>query len=175
MTATTLKHYRLPVDSETGSRLTALYEQGKQAMEAASHLALSVRADEFEQHPGFAQGGIGAFYFRHKPSARRWDIRFKQDGMYQCFPNLTTEAGRKVNAQIAALPVVKMEQVAEAFGIDPRRQMPTGTLMPMFFRVEQQWDYVKTNLPLDLPELEEVSEEEFQQALKYVEEEEGCG
>ena len=50
------KHYRLPVDSETGRRLTDLYEQGKQAMQAASDLVHRLRADEFEQHPAFAQG-----------------------------------------------------------------------------------------------------------------------
>ena len=167
------KHYRLPVDSETGRRLTDLYEQGKQAVQAASDLVQRLRADEFEQHPAFAQGGIGAFYFRRKPGVRRWDIREKVDGMYQCFPNTTTTAGRKVLKEVSNLPVVKMEQVAEAFGLDTRRDIPSGTLLPMFFRVEQQWDYVKTSLALTLPELETVTEEEFERALKYVKEEEG--
>lgn len=167
------KHYRLPVDSETGRRLTDLYEQGKQAMQATYDLVQRLRADEFEQHPAFAQGGIGAFYFRRKPGASRWDIRQKEDGMYQCFPNTTTPAGRKVLKEVSALPVVKMEQVADAFGLDTRRDIPPGTLLPMFFRVEQQWDYVKTDLALTLPELETVTEEEFERALKYVQEEEG--
>lgn len=167
------KHYRLPVDSETGRRLTDLYEQGKQAMQAASDLVQRLRADEFEQHPAFAQGGIGAFYFRRKPGVRRWDIRGKVDGMYQCFPNTTTTAGRKVLKEVSDLPVVKMEQVAEAFGLDARREVPSGTLLPMFFRVEHEWDYVKTSLDLTLPELETVTEEEFERALKYVKEEEG--
>lgn len=165
-------YYRLPVDSETSSRLTDLYEQGKQAMQAASALVQRLRADEFEQHPAFAQGGIGAFYFRRKPGVRRWDIRGKVDGMYQCFPNTTTTAGRKVLKEVSDLPVVKMEQVAEAFGLDTHREVPSGTLLPMFFRVEHEWDYVKTSLALTLSELEAVTEEEFERALKYVQEEE---
>lgn len=167
------KHFRLPAESEAGKRLAELYELGKEAMKAASDLVEKLRADEFEQHPAFAQGGIGAFYFRHKPSARRWDVRIKVDGMYQCFPNTTTAAGRKVLEEVSALPVVKMEQVAEAFGLPTDRRMPDGTLLPMFFRVEQEWDYIKANCPLSLAELEEVSEEEFERALKYAREEEG--
>lgn len=166
------KHFRLPADSEAGKRLAGLYDLGKAAMKAASDLALKHRADEFEEHPGFAKGGIGAFYFRHKPSARRWDVRFKQDGLYQCFPNTTTSAGRKVLEEVAALPVVKMEQVAEAFGMPTDSRMPDGTMLPMFFRVEQEWDYIKSNFPLSLDGLQEVSEEEFERALKYAKEEE---
>lgn len=160
-------YYRIPIDSPTGHRLTELYALGKEASAAASKLALSIKAAEFEMHPGFAMGGIGAFYFRTKPSVRRWDIREKKDGLYLCVPNTSTTAGRKVLEQILQLPVVKMEQVAEAFGIDVRKRHPDHKMLPMFFRVENQWDYVKCDAPLPSPDLEETTEEEFEKALQY--------
>lgn len=166
------KHYRLPAESEAGKRLAELYRQGKEAMKAASELAEKLRADEFEQHPAFAQGGIGAFYFRHKPSSRRWDARAKIDGMYQCFPNTTTAAGRKVLDEVAALPVVKMDQVSEAFGLTMDSHMPDSTKMPMFFRTGNEWDYVKTSCTLTVDGIQEVSPEEFDSAYEYAQGEE---
>lgn len=167
-----MKHYRLPVDSETGKKLTSLYAAGKKAVEAASKMAKALRATEFEMHPGFAMGGIGALYFRFKPAKRRFDIRDQVNGLHLCFPNTATEDGKQILRRISALPVVKMEQVAEAFGIKNGQVLPDNALLPMFFRVEQQWDYIKTAIDLDIPEMEEVSQEEFEKALKYAEESE---
>lgn len=165
-----MKYYRLPADSEAGKKITALYAAGKKAVEAASKMAKALRATEFEMHPGFAIGGIGALYFRFKPAKRRFDIREQVDGLYLCFPNTSTEEGKEILRRISALPVVKMEQVAEAFGIRNGQVLPESALLPMFFRVEQQWDYVKTAIGLDLPEMEEVTQEEFEKAYKYAEE-----
>lgn len=162
-----MKYYRLPVDSETGKKLTALYEAGKKAVEAASKMAKSLRATEFEMHPGFAMGGIGALYFRFKPAKRRFDIREQVNGLHLCFPNTATEDGKQILRRISALPVVKMEQVAQAFGIKNGQVLPDNALLPMFFRVEQQWDYVKTAIELDIPELEEVSQVAFEKAYEY--------
>lgn len=167
-----MKYYRLPADSEAGKKLTAVYAAGKKAVEAASKMAKALRAAEFEMHPGFAMGGIGALYFRFKPAKRRFDVREKVEGLYLCYPNTSTEEGREILRRVSALPVVKMEQVAEAFGIKNGQVLPSNALLPMFFRVEQQWDYVKTAIALDLPELEEVSQEEFEKAYKYAEESE---
>ena len=167
-----MKYYRLPVDSEAGKKLTALYAAGKKAVEAASKMAKALRATEFEMHPGFAIGGIGALYFRFKPAKRRFDVREQVNGLYLCYPNTSTEDGKSILRRVSALPVVKIEQVAEAFGIKNGQVLPENALLPMFFRVEQQWDYVKTVIPLDLQELEEVSKEEFDKAYKYAEDSE---
>ena len=163
-----MRYYRIAVDSDTGCKLTSLYEAGKQASDAACRLAKSLRAEEFEMHPGFAMGGISAFYFKFKPAKRRFDIRDKVNGLYLCIPNTSTKEGMDILRKTSELPVVKMEQVAEAFGIQLERELPTNALLPMFFRVDRQWDYVKTALPLDIPELMEVSQKEFDEAYQYV-------
>ena len=162
--------YRIPVSSQTGTKLTEIYRQGKIAAQAASKLAESFKAVEFEMNPLFAMGGISALYFNHKPSVRRWDIREKQHGIYLCIPNTATTAGRKALQQMDELPVVKMEQVAEAFGIDPRKRPADHQLLPMFFRVENEWDYIKCDTLLSCPGLQETTEEMFNKALDYVSE-----
>lgn len=167
------RFYRTPVSSETGCKLTELYRRGQEAASAASALAEKLKAVEFEMNPSFAMGGIGILYFKRKPSARRWDAHVKENGWYLCVPNIATQAGLKVLKEIAALPVVKMEQVAEAFGIDVQKRHPDNRMLPMFFRVEEQYDYVKCDAPLDCPGLEETTEEEFEKALRYVQQDEG--
>ena len=161
-------YYRISTKSETGKKLEELYKLGQISATAADELASKLHAVEFEMHPGFAMGGISALYFKRKPTVRRWEVKERKDGLYLCIPNPTTEAGRKVIKEITELPVVKMEQVAEAFGINIHKRHPDNHMLPMFFRVENEFDYVQCDSPLLCNDLEETTKDEFDKAFNYV-------
>lgn len=160
-------HYRLPVESETGSKLTELYAKGNESFNAASQLALELKAAEFTPSQGFAMGGIGCLLFRRKPSAKKYDVVDTIDKLYACVPNTATKEGKEILKRIAALPVVTIRQVCEAFGFDYYSDNFRGKLIPRFFRVENEWDYLQSDYPLYIEGMHPVTEEEYNQALQY--------
>lgn len=160
-------HYRLPVDSETGEKLTGLYIRGNESFNAASRLALELKAVEFTPSAGFAMGGIGCLLFRRKPSAKKYDVVDSQDKLYACHPNTSTKEGQDILKRMAALPVVTIQEVCETFGFNYHSDKFQGKLMPRFFRVEEEWDYIESDFPLYIEGMEPVTEKEYQRALNY--------
>lgn len=166
-----MHHYRLPADSEVGQKLTELYARGGEAMNAASALAEELKAYEFTQSKGFAMGGIGCLLFRRKPSAKKYDVVERVDKLYACVPNTSTKEGKEILQRISELPTVKIREVCEAFGFAYNSDHFHGLAMPNFFRVEQEWDYIRTEFPLYIEGMQPVTEEEFERAYKYIGEE----
>lgn len=160
-------HYRLPIDSEIGEKLTDLYFRGNESFNAASRLALELKADEFTPSAGFAMGGIGCLLFRRKPSAKKYDVIDSQDKLYACSPNTSTKEGKEILKLIAALPVVTIKEVCEAFGFDYHSNKFQGKLIPRFFRVDDEWDYIESDFPLYIHGMEPVTHEEYKRALNY--------
>lgn len=161
-------YYRLPADSEVGEKLTELYDRGADAMNAASGLAKELKADEFTPSQGFALGGIGCLLFRSKPSEKIYDVIDRSCKLYACTPNTSTKEGVEVLKRISGLPGVRIEEVCEVFGIDFRNKNFRGRSMPNFFRVEETWDYVRTEYPLYIEGMNPITKEEFERACRYV-------
>lgn len=164
--------YRLPADSETGRKLAELYAFGQECMNAASRLALELKAVEFTPSPAFAMGGIGGLLFRRKPSTKKYDVVDTEDKLYLCIPNTSTKEGKEILKRFAALPVVTTQKVCEALGFDYLNPNYRGKLVPQFFRVDNEWDYLISEHPLYIEEMQPVTEEEFTQALQYAEKDE---
>lgn len=160
-------YYRLPADSEVGQKLTGLYLRGAEAMNAASRLAEELKSYKFTASQGFAMGGIGCLLFRRKPSEAKFDVVDRSGKLYACTPNTSTKEGREILKRIAELPVVRIEEVCEVFGVDFRNKNLEGKSMPNFFRVEETWDYVKTEYPLYIEGMRPITEEEFERAYRY--------
>ena len=166
-----LHFYRLPVSSATGQALNEIYDRGDRAVQAASELSAELGAVEFTMCSAFALGGIGCMLFVERPSEEKFDLVEEVDGLFACVPNTSTEEGREILKQMSALPVVKVGEVCEAFGFDYQNKNFNGSKAPRFFRVEQEWFYVKSDFPLYIDGMHVISEEEFSLALQYFESE----
>ena len=163
--------YRTRVDSITGKAIGLLMAKSEETFNAASNLALELGASGFDTSRGAVMSGIGILFFDKKPSERRFKIISKNATGYACIPNHEKEAGRKVMARIAQLPMIPVEELAKIFHLTWDRNIKEQDIsMPRFFRVENEWDYITYESPLDIPDTEEIKEEEFENAWAYVKE-----
>lgn len=161
--------YRTRVDSNTGKSIGLLMAKSEETFNAASKLAYELGASGFDTSKGAVLSGIGVLFFDKKPSSRRFKVIAKNAMGYAAIPNHEKEAGRKVMTRIAQLPMIPVEELKKVFNLTwdttaKEQDIP----MPRFFRVEKEWDYITYEQPLDLPDIEELDEMEFEKAWAYV-------
>lgn len=169
-------HYVTAQSSKLGEELARLTERYDEVMQAASKLVQEVHADEWSADPRYVAGGIWRFIFKNPPKAKKSLIVVAQDkdGYYECAPNPEYNRGLRLAKKVAALPHVADKEVCEAFGFDLKDPQYAGELVPQFFVVGTEWVYVRSSFDLAAlcPDLTGCSEETFDAALRFIEEQE---
>ena len=153
------KHfYRLSTDTVDGKYLSIIIEKGEVAMRAAAALAAELGAARFTPNPAFLVGGIGQLYFEDQPDKDTYEVIKFKGKYFECYPNRGKEAGAKVLERILQLPVVRLRELDQVFGM-----MPQGALTPAFFDYKD-YIYLASTEPLELAgedELEPIDEATF--------------
>lgn len=169
-------YYVTPQSSKLGKELVRLTDRYEEVMMAADKLAQEVRADEWSVDPRYAAGGIWRFIFKNPPKAKKalMVVAQDKDGNYECAPNPEYNRGLRLAKKIAALPHVTDKEVCEAFGFDPEDPQYSRQVVPQFFIVGAEWVYVRSSFDLSTlcPDLTDCSEETFEAALRFIQEEE---
>ena len=144
--------YRLPIESENGTKLKALIDKGEEAWKAAAELTKELGAVRFTTNPAFLVGGIGQLYFTKKPNERAYETIRRRGRYFECYPNRGKEAGAKILDRILKLPTVHFKELEPLFG-----QHETGWITPAFF-VYRKDIYLASVEPLELEGLVESNE-----------------
>ena len=144
--------YRLPIESENGTKLKALIDKGEEAWKAAAELTKELGAVRFTTNPAFLVGGIGQLYFTKKPNERAYETIRRRGRYFECYPNRGKEAGAKILDRILKLPTVHFKELEPLFG-----QHETGWITPAFF-VYREDIYLASVEPLDMEGLVESNE-----------------
>lgn len=144
--------YRLPIESENGTKLKALIDKGEEAWKAAAELTKELGAVRFTTNPAFLVGGIGQLYFTKKPNERAYETIRRRGRYFECYPNRGKEAGAKILDRILKLPTVHFKELEPLFG-----QHETGWTTPAFF-VYREDIYLASVEPLDMEGLVESNE-----------------
>ena len=144
--------YRLPIESENGTKLKALIDKGEEAWKAAAELTKELGAVRFTTNPAFLVGGIGQLYFTKKPNERAYETIRRRGRYFECYPNRGKEAGAKILDRILKLPTVHFKELEPLFG-----QHETGWITPAFF-VYKEDIYLASVEPLDMEGLIESNE-----------------
>lgn len=147
--------YRLPIESENGSKLKALLDKGDEALKAAAELAKELGAVRFTSNEALAIGGIGQLYFDKKPNERAYETIRRRGRYFECYPNRGKQAGAKIFDRILKLPAVHFKELEPIFG-----KMETGTITPAFFAYKEDI-YLASPTPLDIDGLVESNEAVF--------------
>lgn len=176
MAENTIYYYVTLQSSELGKELMHLIRRYDESMQAADKLAQNMRADEWSADPRYIAGGIWRFIFKNPPKAKKSLIVVAQDkdGNYECAPNPEYNCGLRLAKKVAALPHVTDEEVCEAFGFDLNDPIYTNQLVPQFFAVDDVWVYIRSSFDLSAlrPNLTRCMENIFEEALRFIEEEE---
>ena len=155
--------------SVIGGKLLRLMDRYGEVMQAASDLCQKVGAVEFTTNERYYAGGIRYFIVKDKLREKKLLCQVEEvDGFVYCIPNPNTNRGMKLASKVAALPYVSFDHVCEPFGIDCHDPANKGKATPCFFSVECQWVYVSSGIPLDIPELNPCTQEEWEKAKEYV-------
>ena len=144
--------YRLPIESENGSRLKALLDKGSEAVKAAAELSKELGAVRFTQNPAFLIGGIAQLYFTKKPNERAYETIRRRGNYFECYPNRGKEAGAKIFERILHLPAVHFKELEPIFG-----KQETGWMTPAVFDYNGDI-YLASVEPLELEGLIESNE-----------------
>lgn len=176
MAENTIYYYVTAQSSALGKELVRLTDRYGEVMQAAANLALEMHADEWSGDPRYAAGGIWRFIFKNPPKAKKalMVVELDKDGYYECAPNPEYNRGLRLAKKMAALPHVTDKEVCEAFGFDPKDPQYNKQVVPQFFVVGTEWVYVRSSFDLSAlcPDLTGCSEETFEAALRFIQEEE---
>lgn len=169
-------HYVTLQSSALGKELVRLTDRYGEVIQAAANLALEMHADEWSGDPRYAAGGIWRFIFKNPPKAKKalMVVAQDRDGNFECAPNPEYNRGLRLARKIAALPHVTDKEVCEAFCFDPEDPQYNKQVVPQFFVVGAEWVYVRSSFDLSAlcPDLTSCSEETFEAALRFIQEEE---
>ena len=161
--------------TELGKELMHLIRRYDEAMQAADKLAVERCADEWVADPRYVAGGICRLIFNNPPKDEAaLKVLCDKDGNYVCSPNLDSECGLCLATEMAALPHVTYDDVCKPFGFDPHSAKYKNQLVPQFFVVGTEWVYVRSSFDLSelCSDLTPCSEETFNAALRFIEEQE---
>lgn len=176
MDGNTIYYYVTAQSSALGKELVRLTDRYGEVMQAAAKLALEMHADEWSGDPRYAAGGIWRFIFKNPPKAKKalMVVAQDRDGNFECAPNPEYNRGLRLAKKMAALPHVTDKEVCEAFGFDPHSAKYKNQLVPQFFVVGTEWVYVRSSFDLSelCSDLTPCSEETFNAALRFIEEQE---
>ena len=148
-------YYRLPITSESGSKLKTLLDKGDEAFKAAAELTKELGAVRFTTNPAFLIGGIAQLYFAKKPNERAYETIRRRGRYFECYPNRGKEAGAKILDRILQLPTVHFKELEPIFG-----KQETGWMTPAFFDYKE-YIYLASTEPLDIEGLESSDEATF--------------
>lgn len=176
MAENTIYYYVTAQSSSLGKELVRLTDRYGEVMQAAANLALEMHADEWIGDPRYAAGGVWRFIFKNPPKAKKalMVVAQDRDGNYECAPNPEYNRGLRLAKKMAALPHVTDDEVCRPFGIDPHDPQYSKQVVPQFFVVGAEWVYVRSSFDLTAlcPDLTGCSEETFEAALRFIQEEE---
>lgn len=160
-------YYRIATDSNTGKLAQNLLRRYNECNNAASFLAKDLGATSFTLSQQWAAGGIGSLLFNRPHSAKKYDFLGKEGKYYVYVPNTSTAQGWKILERIASLPIVKMKEELEIFGIPASLKYA-----PVWFRYGESiylsingWDTTQMDFT-------PISDEEFMEARNGFENEE---
>lgn len=169
-------YYVTSQSTKLGEELVRLAHRCYDVIEAADKLAQEKRVYEWCPDPRYVAGGIWRFIFKNPPKAKKALMVVARDneGNYECAPNLEYNCGLRLAKKIAALPHVTYKEVCEAFKFDYENPKYAVELVPQFFVVGTEWVYVRSSFDLAAlcPDLTGCSEETFNAALRFIEEQE---
>lgn len=169
-------YYATAQSTKLGEELVRIAHRCYDVTEAADKLAQEKRVYEWCPDPRYVAGGIWRFIFKNPPNAKKalMVVARDKDGNYECAPNLEYNCGLRLAKKIAALPHVTYKEVCEAFRFDYENPQYAGELVPQFFVVGAEWVYVRSSFDLAAlcPDLNACSEETFDAALRFIEEQE---
>lgn len=176
MDGNTIYYYVTAQSSALGKELVRLTDRYGEVMQAAANLALEMHADEWSGDPRYAAGGIWRFIFKNPPKEKKvlMVVAQDRDGNYECAPNPEYNRGLRLAKKMAALPHVTDKEVCETFDFDPEDPQYNKQVVPQFFVVGAEWVYVRSSFDLSAlcPDLTDCSEETFEAALRFIQEEE---
>ena len=165
--------YRCEEGTEAYQAIGVAFNKIRECCQAAATLAEELGAESFTTNE-LVIGGIGSLCFNHKPSPKQYKVIGKErtglKTLYHCVPDLEQRGGRAIAMRIVKLPFLKSSQIHEFLRVDQETEKPDEAALDIL-RIEGYY-YMQSDFTHHLEGLEEISEQNFQEAAKYAEREE---